>query len=263
MAYDAATQRDAPLSDAALSQLFTEARTRNAWSDRPVAPELLHKLYDLTKFGPTAVNASPARFVFVTSPEAKARLIPLMSEGNRAKTLQAPVTVIIGQDIDFHEQLPKLFPHAPGAKDWFADEAGRRESAFRNASLQGGYFLLAARALGYVPNKIAGALASQRVNLVGVIIPSMSNMVFPEVMTGISETLEDTGLQPVVGITNYQPEREESVLYEMLSWRPSGLIIAGLEHSPAASAISTGCSGVQVCKMARPGRSARPARPVA
>lgn len=97
--------------------------------------------------------------------------------------------------------------------------------------------LQAARALGYVPNKIAGALASQRVNLVGVIIPSMSNMVFPEVMTGISETLEDTGLQPVVGITNYSPEREEAVLYEMLSWRPSGVIIAGLEHSEAAQAM--------------------------
>lgn len=97
--------------------------------------------------------------------------------------------------------------------------------------------LQAARDLGYVPNKIAGALASQRVNLVGVIIPSMSNMVFPEVMTGITETLEDTGLQPVVGITNYSPEREESVLYEMLSWRPSGVIIAGLEHAPAARAM--------------------------
>ena len=97
--------------------------------------------------------------------------------------------------------------------------------------------LEAARALGYVPNKIAGALASQRVNLVAVIIPSLSNMVFPEVMTGVSEVLEDTGLQPVVGVTNYSPEREESVLYEMLSWRPSGVIIAGLEHTAAARAM--------------------------
>ena len=95
----------------------------------------------------------------------------------------------------------------------------------------------AARRLGYVPNKIAGALASQRVNLVGVIIPSLSNMVFPEVLTGISETLEDTGLQPVVGVTNYSPEREEAVLYEMLSWRPSGVILAGLEHSDASQAM--------------------------
>ena len=97
--------------------------------------------------------------------------------------------------------------------------------------------LEAARSLGYVPNKIAGALASQRVNLVGVIIPSLSNMVFPEVLTGISETLEDTGLQPVVGVTNYSPEREESVIYEMLSWRPSGMILAGLEHSDASRAM--------------------------
>lgn len=97
--------------------------------------------------------------------------------------------------------------------------------------------LTAARQLGYVPNKIAGALASQRVNLVAVIIPSLSNMVYPEVMTGISQVLEDTGLQPVVGVTHYQPEREESVLYEMLSWRPSGAILAGLEHTDAARAM--------------------------
>ncbi len=97
--------------------------------------------------------------------------------------------------------------------------------------------LAAAKALGYVPNKIAGALASQRVNLVAVIIPSLSNMVFPEVLGGISEVLEETPLQPVVGVTNYKPEREEKVLYEMLSWRPSGVIIAGLEHSDAASAM--------------------------
>ena len=89
----------------------------------------------------------------------------------------------------------------------------------------------AARMLGYVPNKIAGALASQRVNLVAVIIPSLGNMVFPEVLSGISEELEDTDLQPVVGVTDYQPEKEEKVLFEMLSWRPSGVIIAGLEHS--------------------------------
>lgn len=97
--------------------------------------------------------------------------------------------------------------------------------------------LEAARSLGYVPNKIAGALASQRVNLVGVVIPSLSNMVFPEVLSGISETLDDTGLQPVVGVTNYSPEREEAVIYEMLSWRPSGMIVAGLEHTGASRAM--------------------------
>ena len=156
MAFDAQTTRDAPLSDAALAQLFTEARTRNGWTDRPVPEALLRKLYDLTKFGPTAVNNTPARFVFVTSPEAKARLVPLMSEGNQAKTAQAPVTVIIAQDIDFHEHLPRLFPHAPSAKDWFGDEAMRRESAFRNASLQGGYLTIAARALGLDVGPMSG-----------------------------------------------------------------------------------------------------------
>jgi LacI family transcriptional regulator, gluconate utilization system Gnt-I transcriptional repressor len=95
----------------------------------------------------------------------------------------------------------------------------------------------AARDLGYVPNKIAGALASQRVNLVGVIVPSLSNMVFPEVLQGISEVLEDTGLQPVFGVTHYSSDREESVLYEMLSWRPSGIVIAGLEHSESSRAM--------------------------
>ena len=108
--------------------------------------------------------------------------------------------------------------------------------------------LLAAKQLGYVPNKIAGALASQRVNLVAVIIPSLSNMVFPEVMTGISEVLETTDLQPVVGVTDYLPEKEERVLYEMLSWRPSGIIIAGLEHSEN-SAIMLKASGIPVVEI--------------
>lgn len=108
--------------------------------------------------------------------------------------------------------------------------------------------LQAAKRLGYVPNKIAGALASQRVNLVAVIIPSMSNLVFPEVMTGISRTLEDTELQPVVGITDYLPEKEEKVLYEMLSWRPSGVIIAGLEHSDASRAMLK-ASGIPVVEI--------------
>lgn len=108
--------------------------------------------------------------------------------------------------------------------------------------------LEAARELGYVPNKIAGALASQRVNLVAVIIPSLSNMVFPEVLAGVSDVLDDTDLQPVVGVTNYLPEKEEKVLYEMLSWRPSGVIIAGLEHSEAAKAM-LGAAGIPVVEI--------------
>lgn len=108
--------------------------------------------------------------------------------------------------------------------------------------------LEAAKTLGYVPNKIAGALASQRVNLVAVIIPSLRNMVFPEVMSGISKVLEETDLQPVVGVTDYLPEKEEQVLYEMLSWRPSGVIIAGLEHTDAAKAMLK-ASGIPVVEI--------------
>ncbi|SMP01519.1 LacI family DNA-binding transcriptional regulator [Shimia sagamensis] len=108
--------------------------------------------------------------------------------------------------------------------------------------------LMAAKELGYVPNKIAGALASQRVNLVAVIIPSLSNMVFPEVLSGISQVLEDTELQPVVGVTDYLPEKEEKVLYEMLSWRPSGVIIAGLEHTEAARTMLQ-ASGIPVVEI--------------
>lgn len=108
--------------------------------------------------------------------------------------------------------------------------------------------LAASKRLGYVPNKIAGALASQRVNLVAVIIPSMKNMVFPEVLSGVTSVLEDSGLQPVVGITDYLPEKEEKVLYEMLSWRPSGVIIAGLEHSDNARAMLA-ASGIPVVEI--------------
>jgi 3-hydroxypropanoate dehydrogenase len=147
MAYDPST-RDVALDDTALAQLFTEARSRNAFSDRPVAPELLRQLYDLTKFGPTAANTTPARFLFITSPEAKARLLPLMSEGNRAKTATAPVTVVVAFDGDFHEQMPFLFPHNPGAKDWFGDAEARKVPGVLNSSLQAGYFMIAARALG-------------------------------------------------------------------------------------------------------------------
>lgn len=156
MAFDTLPSRDTPVSDPVLAQLFTEARTRNGWSDRPVSEDLIRKLYDLTKFGPTAVNMTPARFVFLTSPEAKARLAPHMSEGNRAKTLAAPVNLIIGQDIDFHDTLPRLFPHAPQIRDAFMDPAGRREAAFRNASLQGGYLIIAARALGLDVGPMSG-----------------------------------------------------------------------------------------------------------
>ena len=155
MTYDPST-RDVALGETALAQLFAEARTRNDFSDRPVPEALLNRLYDLTKFGPTAVNSTPARFLFLTSTEARQRLAPLMSGNNREKTLKPPVNVIVGMDTEFHEQLLRLFPHAPGAKDWFADEAARKESAFRNSSLQGGYFMIAARALGLDVGPMSG-----------------------------------------------------------------------------------------------------------
>lgn len=130
-------------------QLFDDARTHNVWLDKPVPDELLHRLYEMMKFGPTSANCSPARIIFVKSPEAKARLVPCMSEGNRAKTAAAPVTAIIGMDLKFYEKLPQLFPHNPGARSWFeGDEAAIQSTAFRNSSLQGGYFIIAARALG-------------------------------------------------------------------------------------------------------------------
>jgi 3-hydroxypropanoate dehydrogenase len=143
---------DAP----ALAQLFTEARTRNGWKTDPLPEALLRELYDLVKFGPTAANSTPARFVFVTSPEAKARLAALSSGANGPKILQAPCTVIIGYDLDFPETLDKLFPHAPGAKNWFADPVAKEQGAFRNSSLQGGYFILAARALGLDVGAMSG-----------------------------------------------------------------------------------------------------------
>jgi len=130
------------------SRLFTEARTQNGYLDQPVPDERLRELYDLLKWGPTSANSSPARFVFVRSAEAKARLLACMSAGNQQKVREAPVTAIIGMDMAFHEQLPRLFPHTD-ARSWFA---GKPEliaaTAMRNSSLQGGYLILAARALG-------------------------------------------------------------------------------------------------------------------
>lgn len=144
------------LSDSALDQLFLTARTHNAWQDKPVDDALLHRLIDLAKFGPTSANSSPARFVFVKSPEAKARLKPALSEGNLAKTLAAPVTVIVGMDMTFYDHLPRLFPHAD-ARSWFAgNDALIQATAFRNSSLQGAYLIMAARALGLDAGPMSG-----------------------------------------------------------------------------------------------------------
>ena len=129
-------------------QLFTEARTQNGYFDTAVPDDSLRALYDLMKWGPTSANCSPARFVFVRSAEAKARLLDCMNPGNQHKVREAPVTAIIGMDMAFHDKLPQLFPHAD-ARPWFADKPALIEAtAMRNSSLQGGYFILAARALG-------------------------------------------------------------------------------------------------------------------
>lgn len=137
-----------PLDDKALDQLFRTARSHNGWTAQTVGETLLRAVYELAKYGPTSANASPARFVFVSSPEAKARLLPLLSEGNRAKSAAAPVTVIIGQDLDFAAQMPRLFPHDPNARYWFSAPGVTEATAMRNSTLQGAYLMIAARSLG-------------------------------------------------------------------------------------------------------------------
>ena len=145
-----------PLGAAALDLLFRDARTSNGWSDAPVSEADLRAVYDLVKMGPTSANCSPARFVFVSSASQRARLAAFVSDGNKAKVLAAPVTAIIGFDTLFYNRLPELFPHAD-AKSWFSGNADlARETAFRNSSLQAGYFILAARALGWDTGPLSG-----------------------------------------------------------------------------------------------------------
>ena len=131
-----------------LDQLFQEARTHSAWLPEPVPAELLRKAYELASLAPTSANSLPGRFVFLTTAEAKARLKPALAPGNVEKTMAAPVTVIIAWDTEFHENLPKLFPHFDMRSFFVGNQALIDESAFRNSSLQAAYFILAARALG-------------------------------------------------------------------------------------------------------------------
>lgn len=145
-----------PLADAALAQLFVDARTHNGWQDKPVSDEQLHALYDLFKLGPTSANCSPARLVFLRTPEAKERLRPALSAGNLHKTMTAPVVAIIGMDMEFYEKLPQLFKHAD-ARAWFVgNQQIIDDTAFRNSSLQGAYLMLAARALGIDTGAMSG-----------------------------------------------------------------------------------------------------------
>jgi 3-hydroxypropanoate dehydrogenase len=158
-----AVQGHKKISSESLDQLFREARTHWVWRPEPVPMELLKEAYSLAALAPTSANSSPARFVFITTPEAKARLLPAMAPGNVEKTKTAPVTVIIAYDIEFHERLPQLFP-ARDMRSVFAGNATLiQETAFRNGTLQGGYFILAARALGLDCGPMSG-FDQQKVN---------------------------------------------------------------------------------------------------
>lgn len=145
-----------PLDSRALDQLFREARTYNGYYDKPVSNEQLEEIWELVKMGPTSANCLPARIIWCVSDEAKAKLAALAMPSNGEKILKAPVTAIIGMDIEFYEHLPQLFPH-DDAKSWFAGNDALIEStAFRNSSLQGAYFIIAARALGLDTGPMSG-----------------------------------------------------------------------------------------------------------
>ncbi len=142
------TAAHGPISDEALDQLFRAARTHAAWLPKSVPAQVLREIYELAKLGPTSANSSPARFVFLTTPEAKARLVPALVPGNVAKTQAAPVNVIVAWDTEFYEHLPRLFPHRDMRSLFVGHEELIHETALRNASLQGAYLILAARSLG-------------------------------------------------------------------------------------------------------------------
>lgn len=145
-----------PLDDAALAQLFTEAHSHTTWQDKVIPEHVLQKLYELVKFGPTSANCCPARFVFVSSNEAKEKLKPSLSSGNVEQTMSAPCTVIVAYDEEFYEQLPELFPYAD-ARSWFTGSPeAAYETAMRNSSLQGGYLISAARSLGLDTGAMSG-----------------------------------------------------------------------------------------------------------
>ncbi|MBY0510953.1 MAG: malonic semialdehyde reductase [Rhodospirillaceae bacterium] len=144
------------VDNAGLDLIFNTARTQNSWHPQAVAQDLLRRVYDLAKMGPTSANCSPARFIFVISKDGKEKLKPAVSEGNLEKTMAAPITAIIGYDTKFYDLLPELFPHAD-ARSWFAhNEAVAQETAFRNGTLQGAYLMIAARALGLDAGPMSG-----------------------------------------------------------------------------------------------------------
>ena len=143
------------LTPEAQALLFTEARTANTFTDEPVTDEQVEKIYELTKYGPTAMNAQPLRVLLVHQ-DQRDRLLKHVADGNRDKTENAPLVAVLAADVDFHEHLPRVFPHAPGAKERFADPAAREHMARFNASIQIGYFLLAVRAAGLAAGPMGG-----------------------------------------------------------------------------------------------------------
>lgn len=145
-----------PLSEDALDTIFRTARTYNGYQDKPVNESQLQQIWDLMKMGPTSANMLPARMVWCISDDAKAKLAACAMPSNGDKILAAPATVIIGMDTNFHELLPELFPHDQTARNWFNDDAFREQSAFRNSSLQGAYFIIAARAIGLDTGAMSG-----------------------------------------------------------------------------------------------------------
>jgi len=156
MLTDQTRQGESILDPVALDVLFREARTANTFTDEPVTDEQLRAFYDLLKWPPTSANTQPLRLLILRTAEAKARLVPLMTEGNRAKTATAPAVIIVAADIDFHEQIPRVFPIRPEFKDYFVDPAVREPFARFNAALQTGYVILAIRAVGLAAGPMAG-----------------------------------------------------------------------------------------------------------
>jgi 3-hydroxypropanoate dehydrogenase len=156
MTTPATATEDLVLAPEAQDLLFRQARTPNTFTAEPVSDEQIKAIYDLVKYAPTSINSQPLRVVLLRTPEARARLVPLMLEGNRAKTESAPLTAILAADTEFHEHLPKLVPYNPRVKDWFADPGHREHAAKFNATIQVGYFLLGVRAAGLGAGPMTG-----------------------------------------------------------------------------------------------------------
>jgi 3-hydroxypropanoate dehydrogenase len=144
------------LDKTAQDLLFRDARTANTFTDEPVTDEQVQAIYDLVKYAPTSLNMQPLRVVLVRSAQARERLVEQMADGNRAKTAAAPLVAILAADTDFHDDLHRTFPHAPGARDWFADDDHRTQAAKFNAALQVGYFILGVRAAGLAAGPMTG-----------------------------------------------------------------------------------------------------------